>query len=170
MTPNPPAVSDPDPPPKGEYITRELAQVQALAKFLDSLYTIPGTNIKIGLDPIIGVVPVVGDFFSAVVGSYILTTAAKAGVPRPVLARMLLNIGTDAVVGAVPLAGDVLDAAWRANSKNARLLEQALTDPDRTRRASRWVVAGLVLAIVAIVGAGIALTVWLAGLLIRWLS
>ncbi|MFO0851181.1 MAG: DUF4112 domain-containing protein [Gemmataceae bacterium] len=170
MTPNPPVITDTDPPPKGEFVPRELAQIRALAKLLDSLYTVPGTNFKIGLDAAIGLVPVVGDLVGAVIGSYILTTAAQAGVPKPVLARMLLNIGTDAVAGAVPLAGDVLDAAWRANLKNARLLEQALAEPERTRRSSWWVIAGLVLLIVLIVGAGIALTAWLASLFVRWFS
>ena len=81
-----------------------------------------------------------------------------------------MNVGTDALLGSVPVAGDVLDAAWRANAKNARLLDQALTDPKAAGRASIWRLV-LVGAIVLVIGVGsILLTVWLIRLLIGWLS
>ncbi len=165
----------PPPPPDqpvGEYIPRELVgahrdleNVRALAKLLDSAVEIPGTKFRIGLDVLIGLFPVVGDVIAMAIGGYIVTTAARLGVPKAVLARMLLNIGTDAAAGSVPLVGDVLDAAWRANVKNARLLEQAVVDPKRAGRSSTWVVVGMVAAVVAIAAAGIALTVVLAKLL-----
>ena len=167
-------VPPPPPPdqPEGELIPREeadaqrhLEYVRALARLLDSAFEIPGTRFKVGLDPVIGLFPMVGDLISMVIGGYIVTTAARLGVPRAVLVRMLLNIGTDTVAGSVPLVGDVLDAAWRANSKNARLLEQALTDPKRARRSSTWVVVGMLAALIALTAAGIALTV----LLVKWL-
>jgi hypothetical protein len=169
LVPIPP--SSPD-QPVGELITREqvsvqqdLANVRALAKLLDSAVEIPGIGFKIGLDALIGLLPGVGDLISMAIGSYIVTTAARLGVPKAVLGRMLLNIGADTAAGSVPVVGDVLDAAWRANSKNAALLEQALADPKGTGRASAWVVAGMVTAVVAIGAAGIALAVVLAKLL-----
>jgi hypothetical protein len=167
-----PAPVPPPDQPIGEYIPREqvrvqqdLANVRALAKLLDSAVEIPGTNFKIGLDALIGLLPGVGDLIAMAIGSYIVTTAARLGVPKAVLGRMLLNIGADTAVGSVPVVGDVLDAAWRANSKNAALLEEALADPQRVGRSSAWVVAGMLTAVVAITAAGIALTVVLA----KWL-
>ena len=142
-----------------------LAVVRLIAKVMDTAFVVPGTKFRIGLDAVIGLFPVVGDAVGAILGSYILVTAARLGVPKTVLMRMLANIGTDAVVGSVPMVGDVLDAAWRANAKNAALLEQALKNPLETKRRSRWMLAGLVAAVVGMVAAGVTLTV----LLVRWL-
>ena len=160
----------PDPPPKGEFISKELAQVRALAHLLDNAVVVPGTNFRVGLDSVIGLIPGVGDAVSGLIGSYILLTAARLGVPRVVLARMLLNVGTDAAVGVVPVVGDVLDAAWRTNSKNARLLEAHILDPKGTTRGSWLTVAGLAVVLFGIVAGTIAVGVWLAGRLTRLLG
>jgi hypothetical protein len=136
-----------------------LPQVRMLAKFLDSAFTVPGTRFRFGFDPLIDLVPVVGDAVGAAIGSYILVTGARLGLPRAVLARMLWNIGIDAVVGAVPFVGPLLDAGYRSNTKNVRLLEAALVDADRTRRTSRWAVWGLVAAVLAIVAGGVVASV-----------
>lgn len=141
------------------------ANVRFVAKTMDTAFTIPGTNFRFGLDAIIGLVPGLGDAIGAVIGTYILYTAAKLGVPKVVLARMLLNIGTDAVVGAVPVAGDVLDAAWRANAKNAALLERAMQEPRTARRSSTALLIGITLAVFALVAGGLILTIYLASLL-----
>jgi hypothetical protein len=156
--PSPP----PEPQPVGEYIPHELAQVRALAKILDSAFVVPGTDFRIGLDAILGLIPGVGDLIGMAIGGYIITTAAKLGVPRAVLGRMLVNVGADAVVGSVPVVGDVLDAAWRANVKNVRLLEQALAEPRRAARSSTWVLVGLAAAVLVIGVGGLALAIWLA--------
>ena len=159
-------------PPAGEYIPREeaavppeVAAVRALAKLLDSAVAIPGTNFRVGLDALIGLIPVVGDLAGLLSSGFILAVAARAGVPKAVLARMLLNVGADAAVGAVPVVGDVLDVAWRANTRNAALLEQALADPRRAGRSSWWVVAGAVAGVLILTAGGIALSVWLVRLL-----
>jgi hypothetical protein len=134
--------------------------VRKLAWLLDQAIEIPGTRFRIGLDPLIGLIPVLGDLISTALGGYIVMFAARAGVPRPVLYRMLVNLGTDALLGAVPFVGDIFDAAWRSNVRNVRLLEAALVDPARARRSSAWVLVGLVLAIVAVAVGGTLLTVW----------
>ena len=144
-----------------------LATLRLLAKGLDELVTVPGTRIKLGADSLLGLIPGVGDLVGAVIGSYILVTAARLGVPKAVLARMLMNVGTDAAVGAVPFAGDLLDVAWRANSKNVRLLEDALQRPQEARRTSTWTIVGLVAAVFALAVGGIALAVWLGMTLFR---
>jgi hypothetical protein len=167
-----PLPTPPPDPPVGEYIPREraevdraLAGVRLLAKLLDSVFTIPGTKFRVGLDPLLGLIPVGGDLVGMLVSGYILAVAARLGVSKAVLARMLLNVGADAVAGSVPVVGDVFDAAWRANSKNAALLEQAVADPRGTGRSSGWVVAGVVAAVVAITAGGLALAVVLANAL-----
>ena len=142
-----------------------LPNVRLLAKILDSAFVVPGTKFRFGFDPVIDVVPVVGDAIGAAIGSYILLTAARLGLPRPVLARMLLNIGVDAAVGAVPFVGPLLDAGFRSNTKNVRLLEAALTDADQTRRSSRWAVWGVAAGVLGIVAAGFVASVVVAKLI-----
>ena len=144
----------------------QLVNIRLLAKVLDSVVTIPGTNFRIGLDAILGLIPGIGDAIGAVIGTYILVTAARLGVPKPVIGRMLLNIGADAVFGAVPLVGDVADAAWRANAKNAALLDKAMTEPRSTRRASAWLIAGVIGAVLGIAALGVTLTIVLIRLVI----
>jgi hypothetical protein len=138
-----------------------LDRSRALARLLDNLIRIPGTNIGIGLDSIIGLVPGLGDVAGGVMSAYVLLTAARLGVPKAVLGRMLLNLGTDALVGAVPVLGDLFDVGFKANQRNVRLLEQSLGAPAETRRTSGWIVAGAVLGAVAIAAAGVGLTILL---------
>ena len=144
----------------------DLATVRGLAKILDEAITIPGTNKKIGLDAILGLIPGVGDLGSAAIGGYILLVASKLGVPAVVLWRMLLNLGIDTVLGAIPFAGDVFDVAFRANSKNADLLMRSLAEPAAAKRSSRWVIALIALAFLALTAAGIFATFLLA----HWVS
>ncbi|MGH8692014.1 MAG: DUF4112 domain-containing protein, partial [Burkholderiales bacterium] len=93
---------------------------------LDSSIPIPGTRMTIGLDALVGLVPVVGDLLGVLVSAYILAQAARMGVAKRVLARMALNIAIEGLAGMVPIAGDVFDAAWKANQRNLRLLEEWL--------------------------------------------
>lgn len=136
------------------------AAVRQLAHFLDRAFVIPGTGLRFGADTVIGLIPGVGDLVGSVIGGYIILAATRLGVPKAVLGRMLLNQGIDAAVGLVPFAGDLLDAAWKSNAKNARLLEQALEDPARARRGSVWMMIGLGLA-VFLIGAAGAVGTWL---------
>ena len=136
------------------------AAVRQLAHYLDRAFVVPGTNFRVGLDSLIGLIPGVGDVIGSLIGGYIILVAGKLGVPKAVLGRMLLNQGIDAAVGLVPFAGDLLDAAWKSNAKNARLLEQALEDPARARRGSTWMLLGLGLVVLAIGAAG-AVGTWL---------
>jgi hypothetical protein len=141
--------------------------VRHVAWLLDSAFEIPGTRIRVGLDPLIGLIPVLGDLIGMVVGGYIVLLAARLGAPRVVLMRMLLNVAIDSVLGSVPVAGDVLDAAWKANLMNARLLERTLADPKAAGRSSFWVVLGMLFAVLAVCVGGILLTIWLVHLLLR---
>lgn len=121
--------------------------VRKLARLLDAAVRIPGTNIRVGLDALLGLVPGVGDAVGAALSGYIIVAAARLGLPKSVIARMLVNLGVDTVVGAVPVVGDLFDIAFRANTRNVALIESAMNEPRRTRVQSRWLVAGVVAAI-----------------------
>ena len=142
--------------------------IRALARFLDSSLSIPGTGWRFGFDAVVGLVPVVGDLIGGVLSGYIIVQAARAEVPVLTLARMLVNVGIDTLVGAVPALGDLFDAAWKANMKNVALLERHLAVTAPPPREKRGVIGSTLLAlvvIVLIVGAGLGLSVFLARLL-----
>lgn len=138
-----------------------------LAKLLDSAITIPGTDLKIGLDPILGLVlPELGDALTAALSLALLGVALRERVPKVVVARMLLNIAFDAIFGAIPVLGDVFDFAFRANEKNLALLERHRGDRSLPATlGDRLVVAGAALIGLAL----IALPLVLGALVLRWL-
>jgi hypothetical protein len=162
--------------PRGQVVVRPAEVdrtrdvVRQLAWFMDSAFEIPGTRYRVGFDALIGLIPILGDLIGMAIGSYIVLTAARLGVPRTVVLRMLVNLAIDLAIGAVPIVGDMLDTVWKANVMNARLLDRALDDPKGAGRSSFWALLGLFsLLLVLIVGA-ILLTVWLVSLLFRALQ
>lgn len=144
-------------------------RVRLLAKLLDNAVAIPGTGWKIGLDPIVGLIPGIGDLIAAVLSGYIVLEAARANVSAFTLARMVANVGIDTLVGAVPALGDLFDAAWKSNTKNVALLERHLAAEPPTgsgrRRGSIAMIALILVALVIILGAGLALGIYVARLL-----
>ena len=147
-----------------------VTRAKGLARVLDDLIRIPGTNIGIGLDPIIGLIPGVGDMAGGLLSTYILMVAARQGVSTSVLMRMLGNIALDSLVGIVPVLGDLFDFGVKANRRNVDLLERYLLAPGQTKAASRGVVAAVVLAALLIVVGVIAAGVWVVRLLARALG
>jgi hypothetical protein len=103
-----------------------VARLDALARLMDAAFVIPGTNIRMGLDGLIGLLPIAGDLISSMVSSYIVWEARQLGVPRWILARMMLNVAIDTAVGSVPVVGDAFDVMFRANLKNMTLLKRYL--------------------------------------------
>jgi hypothetical protein len=157
-------------PASGEIVSPDarVRRVRTVARLLDNAISIPGTSWKLGLDPIIGLIPGVGDMVGAVLSGYIVLEAVRAEVPTFTLARMLVNVGVDTLLGAVPALGDVFDAAWKSNTMNVALLERHLmsTGSVPTKRSSVVGVMALALiALVLIVGAGVALGIFVARLL-----
>jgi Domain of unknown function (DUF4112) len=104
-----------------------LQRVARLAYWLDDRFRIPGTRRRIGFDGLLGLIPGIGDTATALIASYIVLEAARLGVPKAMLARMLANVGIDYVLGLVPLVGDLADFAWKANRRNARMLRDHLS-------------------------------------------
>ena len=114
--------------------TREqrLARIDALSQLLDTAFLIPGTNVRFGIDALIGLVPGIGDAVTTVMALYIVSEARALGAPRSLIARMLANVAVDGLVGAIPVLGDVFDVAFRANRRNMALLRGHL-DRSHTR-------------------------------------
>lgn len=129
-----------------------LKRLRQLARLLDKALVIPGTQVGIGLDSIMGLIPGGGDFLGIMLSAYIVLEAARLGAPRRTLGRMVFNIIIDGIIGAVPVLGDFFDFAWTANTHNIKLLEEYLKFPGQRKQADWWFIAGvfLVLLLVAI--------------------
>jgi uncharacterized protein DUF4112 len=142
--------------------------VRVLARLLDNSIPVPGTSWKVGLDPIIGLIPGIGDLIGAVISGYIILEAARAEVPTLTLVRMLGNVGVDTLLGAIPALGDVFDAGWKANMRNVALLERHFAVSVSPAHEKHSVLGATILALimlVLIVGAGLALGIFAARLL-----
>ncbi len=122
-------------------ITERLAtlnRIRKLSRLMDTAIRIPGTGFRIGLDPIIGLLPGGGDLISTAFSAYIIYLATRFGIPGKDLKKMLFNIGLEAVVGTVPLVGDLFDAYYKSNIRNLAILEQHLqaAEPELEELAS----------------------------------
>jgi hypothetical protein len=131
---------------------KRLLFVRFLADLLDQRFTIPGTSIRIGLDPIIGLIPGIGDVLANITGSAILLIAAQFRLPKIVLLRMGLNVALNAIIGAIPVFGDIFSIWFRSNVKNAQLLERYAATESRRAGLRDWLfVAGIIGALILIV-------------------
>jgi hypothetical protein len=150
---------------------RELTAAQALrleatrraVRLLDSAIPIPGTRQRIGLDPILGLVPGVGDVLPALFTVAVLWQAHQLGIPRVVLARMLMNTALDTLIGLVPMLGDLFDVAWKSNTRNLALLEAHAYEVRAATFGDRVFVGGLMCAVVAVAAAPFLVLWWLIG-------
>jgi hypothetical protein len=127
-----------------------LRRARAVATILDDAIRVPGTDLRFGIDPLVGLVPGLGDLLGGAASIYIILEAARAGAPSSVLFRMAVNVGVDSLVGALPVLGDLFDFAWKSNSRNVELLARHIEAPARTKRASTALVVLLVVAILAV--------------------
>lgn len=114
-----------------------LAQVKWLANMLDDRFGVPGTNLRFGWDSLLGLFPGLGDVLTSALSLLIVHHAWQTGASKFMLTRMLGNVAVDFLVGAIPFIGDVFDFAFKANRRNARLLEQHLKRQPETKRAAR---------------------------------
>lgn len=114
-------------------LTREqrVVRLEAIAKLLDVAFVLPGTNIRYGIDGLIGLIPVVGDIIATGLSLWLVREARALGAPWHVTARMLGNVAVQGTIGAVPVAGDAFDVLYRANMRNARILRRWLETQPR---------------------------------------
>lgn len=118
-----------------EQIKQILNRLERYAKLHDSQFRIPFTRIRIGLDAIIGLIPVVGETIGAILSLYLLLEAMKLKVPSALKVRMITNVIVDWLVGLVPVLGDIADIAFKANIRNYLLLKNYIEEEQRRRKA-----------------------------------
>jgi hypothetical protein len=136
--------------------------LRSMQWWLDEAFRVPGTSIRVGWDPIIGLVPWVGDLLTALMSCAIVFHAHQRRLPRIVQLRMLMNVAIDLLVGAVPIVGDAADVFWKSNSMNMALLERH-ADEVRPASAGDWLfVAGVIAAILAVALVPLVVVYWLA--------
>ena len=120
-----------------EIIDLRIADVEALARWLDYAFELPG-GFRFGFAGFIGLIPGIGDIIDALISLYIIYRAIQLGISRVAIARMLVNVGIEAAVGSVPVIGDLFDIAFKANLRNYQLLKSHLSQPGRQRKAD-WI-------------------------------
>jgi hypothetical protein len=151
-------MSDPD---------HRMRALRSMQWWLDEAFRVPGTSIRVGWDPIIGLVPWVGDLFTALLSCAIVFHAHQMRLPRIVQLRMLMNVAIDLLLGAIPVVGDAADAFWKSNSLNMALLERHAGEP-RPASASDWLfVGGVITAILAVAIVPVVVMYWLVTALRR---
>jgi hypothetical protein len=142
------------------------ARIGRVTHLLDDLVPVPGTGQRVGVDPLIGLIPVVGDVVAATVGGWVILEAARFGIPRVAVARMVVNLVVDLGLGAIPLLGDLFDIVSRSNSANLEIFRRHALDPGASTRGDRRFFVGLVLVLIGIIW----VIAWLAGQVIDVLA
>lgn len=144
-------------------VSRRLQRMRGLSRLLDTAFTLPG-GFRIGIDPIIGLIPGIGDFIASGLSIWLLYDAARLGIRKRILALMVFNVMMEAAVGAIPVLGNIADAIWKANARNMALVERHY-HPGRKERSLFTLTAFVIGSLVLIYGS-IAFVLYL---LIRWL-
>ncbi|MGV0027827.1 DUF4112 domain-containing protein [Phormidesmis priestleyi] len=149
----------------GTHDKAALQRLRSLAHLLDNAIGIPGTRYRIGIDPLIGLLPGGGDLVMAGFSVYIVWEAARMGLPRSTVTQMVSNLVLDTVAGTVPMLGDLMDVTWKANSKNVALLEAHLETSPRHKKADRGFVLlllfGFILLVIGVSALAIMVISWL---------
>ena len=155
--------------PPAEARISTLRRLRRLSNVLDNAIPIPGTSYRIGIDPIIGLLPGGGDFLGTALSAYIVLESARMGVPRNTLIQMVWNIIVDTLSGTVPVLGDLVDVAWKANAKNIVLLEEHLKiNHSQSGKKVDWLfLAGLfgllLLVVMGVAAISVIVLKWLLG-------
>ena len=138
-----------------------LARLRAIATILDDAVRVPGTRFRVGLDPLLGLIPGAGDAVTGAVAAYAIVLAARLGAPAVVIGRMAANVLIDVGTGTIPLLGDLFDFGWKSNRKNLQLLERYQQQPQQVSAASWLLVIAIMLVIVAAIVGVVFLAAWL---------
>jgi len=146
-----------------------LAWLRTWAVLLDTRFRIPGTDIRFGIDPLLALIPGIGDLASPVFATLLIVQGLRQRVPKFILLTMLGNALVDAIVGAVPVAGPVADIFWRANVRNLALLERHARPGLAPSRRDYAFVFGIAAVFGMVVLVPVLLAVWLTGLLLQWM-
>jgi hypothetical protein len=162
-----PPAFDRRPRPLTPQVERRLEALRSWKAWLDEAFRVPGTGIRIGWDPIIGLLPWAGDLLTACFACGVILQAHHMRLPRVVQIRMLLNIAIDLLVGVIPLVGDVADVFWKSNSRNFALLEAHAYEV-RPPSPGDWLfVTAVIGAILAVALVPLVVVYWLASMLFQ---
>ena len=140
---------------------RTLAALRKWSVLLDSAFRVPGTGITFGLDPILGLIPGLGDLTSPFFAALLLFHGVRMRIPRVVQLRMMFNAAIDVLIGIVPIVGDLFDVAWKANVRNLALLERYARPGSRATRGDWIFVLSIVGVLIALAVIPLVLMVWL---------
>ena len=141
-----------------------LQRLRGLSHVLDNAIAIPGIGYRVGLDPLIGLLPGGGDLMAGLISIYVVIEAARLGVPAATLGRMGLNILTEVLMGTVPMIGDFFDVVWKANARNVDLLERHIRNPIPSRKIDKLLAIILIAGLLTIVLGAATLSL----LFVRW--
>jgi hypothetical protein len=142
----------------------KLAGLRQIARLLDSAWSLGQGNVRVGLDPILGLIPGLGDLVSPLFAGAILLQARELGIPRLVQLHMVLNVAVDALFGLLPIVGDVFDVVWKANDRNMELLDAHAYEVRRPGAAD-WLFVGV--AVIILAGLAIVPALFVAWLISR---
>jgi hypothetical protein len=145
-------------------------RLQHLANLLDNAFQIPGTNYSIGIDPLLGLFPAIGDYLGLILSSYLIWESAKLGVSQATLWRMVTNIVIDLAIGAFPLVGDFFDVTWKANQQNLNLLKNHLQSPPTRNKVDKLFLLLIFLGLILLVTITTFMTVLILKLVWSFLS
>jgi hypothetical protein len=146
--------------PPASALDPRFEQFRKWSTLLDDVFRIPGTNIRFGWDPIVGLIPGLGELASPLFTAAILAQSWRMRIPRIVLVRMVFNALIDAVLSAVPIIGNLADIGWRANRRNMRLLERHAVPGLPARRGDRLFVFGVLVALLLLAAVPIVVVGW----------
>ena len=157
----PRAVNDANIKPVTDSHARTLAALRRWSVLLDSAFRVPGTNFTFGLDPILGLIPGIGDLTSPIFAALLLLHAVRMRIPRVVQLRMLINAAIDLLIGVIPVVGDLFDFGWKANVRNLALLERHAR-PESPPTKGDWIFVLSIVGVLAVVAlVPLLVTAWL---------
>ena len=141
------------PPPRaGRYTRLDDAFLEFMASLLDDMFSIPGTKLRFGLDPLIGLIPVLGDVITGAASFLIVFAGWQRRVPKVTLLRMIVNVAIDTLLGSIPIAGDMFDAAWKSNRMNLQLLQRSGQNVRKSQTWRDWLfLTGIAMALITLV-------------------
>ena len=129
----------------------KLLRLKLLSERLDDLIKIPGTNQKIGIDAIVGVIPILGDFIGVIFSTYIMYSGIKMGVSSKIVIKMATNIAIEFIIGSLPIIGDIFDVLWKANKRNVELIEEETLENQENYNLNYLIMGLLIILILVII-------------------
>ena len=135
---------------RDEIIEERIIRLKRLSERLDETFTVPGTDYKIGIESIIGAIPLVGDLIGGIISTYIMYSGIKMGASPRVITQMAMNIAIDFAIGSIPIVGDLFDFVWKANKKNVKLIEEVSVLNEETNKINYLIIATLIVGLIAI--------------------